>query len=78
MSGGHYSYAYHKIRTLAEDIQGDLDSPEEDAMVLSDEVKVVMRKFAAELEVVATKAKAIEWFMSCDSGEEDFLKEMKK
>lgn len=78
MSGGHFNYAYHKIQTLAEDILVDLESHEDDAMVLSEEVKSVMYRFAKELEVIAGKAKAVEWYMSCDTDELTFLGEMGK
>jgi len=77
MSGGHYNYAYLTIRTLVEDIRGDIDSHEEDNEVLSDNVKTAMHKLATELESMAHKVKALEWFMSGDSGENRFLAEMK-
>jgi len=77
MSGGHYNYAYLTIRTLVEDIRGDIDSHEEDNEVLSDNVKTAMHKLATELESMANKVKALEWFMSGDSGENRFLAEMK-
>ena len=78
MSGGHYNYAYFKIQTLAEEILSDIESTKdgEGWQVLSDEVKVAMRKLVTELEAVAKKAKSLEWFLSGDYGEEDFLKEM--
>lgn len=78
MSGGYYTYAYFKIRELAENIQEDLEKEkkEDEDNNLSEEVKAGMSKLILELDDVADKVKALEWFMSGDTGEEDFLREM--
>ena len=76
MSGGYYTYAYFTLRELAENIQEDLEKEDKDSN-LSEEVKAGMSKLILELDDVADKAKALEWFMSGDTGEEEFLRIMR-
>ena len=73
MSGSHYNYACYKFLAMSEKIEEDLADEE---AVLSDEIKVLMRQFNAELLHTARKAKALEWFMSGDYGEDDFKRVM--
>lgn len=70
MSGGHYNYTYFRIMELAEDIQRDA---EDEDQTLSEEMRAKMLEMAAELTRTAAKAKALEWYMSGDTLEADFL-----
>jgi len=75
MSGGHYGYFYMKVLDFCERIEEDLEDKEAS---ISDETRELMVRFKAELLHTTKRAKALEWLMSGDSGEEYFKKFMEE
>ena len=75
MSGGHYDYPYHRIWELSENIKHDLEDNEISERI-SQEAKNRMKKLHLELQDVARRVKDLEWFMSGDTGEDDFIASM--
>lgn len=85
MSGGHYDYAYGRVRDLADAIYGDVekhskaftDDYGETITAFPQAVLDAMRRCAAALEDAATAARDVEWLMSGDYGEDSFLEAAK-
>lgn len=74
MSGGHYGYVDHYIEQLAENIESDLKGEycaEEPPEIL--EQMELVRRMAATL---AEAAHSLDLFMSSDTGNDTFLKDM--
>lgn len=74
MSGGHYDYKYFKILELSEEIGDDLKNPE---LKLSSEVNDALIFLREDFKRVSEIAHSLEWFLSDDIGEEEFLKDFK-
>jgi len=74
MSGGHYQYAYQHIKELADDI--DLELAE--SLTSFDEHREKVSAFRDHLYDVAECAKELEWWISGDSDETDFLYKCRK
>lgn len=70
MSGGHYDYKHHHIQDMVELIKADLYNPEFDR---PEHVKARMRILAHHLKKYADVCHSLEWYLSGDWGEEDFL-----
>lgn len=81
MSGGHYDYAYGRVRDLADAIYGDA---EKHSQAYTDvygnafeayptDVLDAMRRCADALSAASDAAKDVEWFMSGDHGDEKFV-----
>jgi hypothetical protein len=86
MSGGHYDYAYGRVRDLADAIYSDvqkhsktfIDDYGETVTAFPQAVLDAMRRCAAALEAAATAARDVEWLMSGDYGEDSFLEAAKE
>lgn len=76
MSGGHYSYAYMRLSTAFIEVL-DLDIKEGRFDNDGPEIKAAALSIKAEAERMAKRMKAIEWFMSGDTGVEPFLEALK-
>lgn len=65
MSGGSYDYAYSRIARLADEIEENISAN------LSQATKILRRRFAEHLRLVAKAAHDIEWVDSSDYGPND-------
>ena len=78
MSGGHYNYAYSRMNELASDIRDDVERLEKAGVdqwgdeydALPEDIRLFMSRIADQLEKVAEAAHDIEWYMSCDYGDD--------
>lgn len=68
MSGGRFGYKHHQIEWLAEEIREFALSGEE-----SEDVSIRSLKLSEWLESVARAAKALDWYISADTGKEHFI-----
>ena len=81
MSGGHYDYAFGRVRDLADEIYRDVEKLSvsrtndwgETLEPPPEAVLDAMRRCAAALEVVAEAARDVEWYMSGDHGDETLV-----
>lgn len=90
MSGGHYDYKYFEIEQLAFDIENDFendgkrkdeytewdmlsDTTSEEKNIILKEIKSLVK----DLKNVAVRVKALDWFMSGDTGPTSYLEELK-
>lgn len=76
MSGGHYNYACHQVRNLAEDIHQDIVKYSvaglcEDSRrgAISPGALAIMQEAAAGLAAFGQLAHDVEWYMSGDYGD---------
>jgi hypothetical protein len=74
MSGGHFDFNQHRIKDIADSIQSYLDKNEKDL-----ESKTVLEFQIAikNLKLAYIYAHRIDWFISCDDGEETFHERLK-
>jgi len=70
MSGGHYGYIYHKFSEMADLLNDDLAA---EGAAYSPEVTKLLKEFEKTLRLISEQARAVEWFMSCDIGEDSLL-----
>ena len=74
MSGGHYDYAFGRVRDLADAIYDDVASLSRSPAVLE-----AMKRCASALENTSIAARDVEWYMSHDGyGDETLLEAAKK
>lgn len=69
MSGGALNHGYWRVEELAEDLQSELRIQGES---LSPMVRARLEHLVAEAQVLALKARAAEWLLSGDTGEDTF------
>ena len=77
MSGGHYDYAYSRVRDLAESIREDV-TKHSVPPAYPIPVREAMSRCRLALEDAADAARDVEWFMSGDDGEETFLEAVRE
>ena len=83
MSGGSLDYAYIRLKTLAEDIQEEIDSnhkKDEFGFIhdYNEETIGRMKKTVALLVQTSKLSKEVEWLLSSDTGEDDFKERFDK
>ena len=86
MSGGHYDYAFGRVRDLADAIYDDIASLStqtcNDYGEIMDAkppaVLEAMKRCASALENASVAARDVEWYMSYDYGDETLLKAAKE
>jgi len=88
MSGGHFNYDQFRILQIAEDIQEHLDNQgkltgyndylgqQEYYAFESDEVQERMRHAIRALKIAEVYAQRVDWYLSGDDGEENFIKRL--
>lgn len=85
MSGGHYDYAYGRIRDLADAIWGDINKcstkrkgyfDDEFIDPLPAECLDAMRFVAGLLEIASDAAHDVEWMMSGDTGDDTLVRDV--
>ena len=91
MSGGAFEYNQRRILDIIESIEEDLDRQGTTAKnvdfyfdsdytypTYSDEVQKEMKKGIEYLKIAYVYAQRIDWFLSRDDGEEEFLSRLKE
>ncbi len=78
MSGGHFQYKSREPGKLADAIEEDLDRLAAEEKPEPPEIEAAMRYCVAQLRSVGELARAIEWYMSGDSGPESVLDEHRR
>lgn len=86
MSGGHFEYKQYEIDYIAEEIEEILrkeypyryEYNPESTYQFPPEVRKEMEKGLKLLKKAAIYAQRIDWFLSGDDGEENFLKRLKE
>ena len=75
MSGGHFGYDQYRIDAIADEVERLIES-NEDTRFYSAETITEFRKGVHILRVAAIYAQRIDWLVSCDDGEESFLRRL--
>lgn len=71
MSGGHFDTAYYRIAQLADDIEWEVNHPEDErGMQIDEATAIAIKKFVIHLNKVAQAIQAIDYLYSGDSGED--------
>ena len=70
MSGGHFDYDEHRCADMATSI---LEWVDDNQHWLSPEAMARLRLAADTLTLAGTMAHRVDWFISCDDGEDSFL-----
>lgn len=69
MSGGRFGYKHHQVEWLADEIREFALSGEE-----SEETAIRALKLSEWLYSAARAAKALDWYLSADTSEDEFIK----
>lgn len=85
MSGGHFNYTQHYINDIADEIQRQIDLSGQTVQTmtygeystethsdLSPEVLAKFQQAIDTLRLAAIMAQRIDWYISCDDGEQAF------
>lgn len=88
MSGGHFNYEQYKIQQIADEVEqliltngepGEPDSwGESYTREYSPEVIAEFERGLLLLRAAAIYAQRIDWLVSCDDGEESFLRRLRE
>jgi len=87
MSGGHFDYQQHRIRDIAESIQSLIDANDDTSIdeygcqrgrEYAPEVIAKMQEGVLALNRAYAYAHRIDWLVSGDDGEENFLRRLKE
>jgi hypothetical protein len=80
MSGGRFNYNQHRIYDIAETIQSIIDGnksrDDEFDYGLTDDVLPTLRDAVKALRIAHVYAHRVDWFLSGDDGEEQFVKRL--
>jgi len=68
MSGGYYRYFYLKLIEFAEEVESDA---KDTTSTISPAMRDKMQNFHKEILDMAVKARALEWFLSSDTLEQE-------
>lgn len=75
VSGGHFDYAYSRVRRFAEQLV--LELARGDHRELTTETLLALSTIAQEAERTAVAMRAAEWLLSGDTSERTFLHEVR-
>tara|TARA_R110000851_G_C12881758_1_gene546123 strand:- start:255 stop:545 length:291 start_codon:yes stop_codon:yes gene_type:complete len=89
MSGGAFYYNQYKIDDIANDIQTELDNQGKRAETTWDwedefhhtyrpEIQERFKEAVKALRIAAIYAQRVDWYLSCDDGEDSFLERLDK
>lgn len=75
MSGGHYAYSYYAAEGLARSIDSDLSNPDYEITIGGEAIRSRLAMLRDLSFLVAELGREADLFMSCDTGDDTFIRE---